>query len=75
MARSESKELAALDDLAAVLDQIRESVAIIATRQRGRLTRREAEELSAILSATDRGFGYLAEVREPVSQAYQKKER
>ena len=75
MSRPESPAIAASDDIAAALDAIRESVAIIATRRRAHLNQDDLRELAAILAATDRIGVYALAVRNAVSAANQKREK
>ena len=53
MARPEHQGLAAIDDIAAEVSQIRQSVRILATRWRGRFHREDLNELSNILDMCD----------------------
>ena len=53
MARPEHQGLAAIDDIAAEVSQIRQSVGVLATRWRGRFRREDLNELHNILDMCD----------------------
>ncbi len=71
MPTNESRELSALDDALAAIDQQREAVAIIAARNRGRLRPADIEELREILAACDRIQAYVLDARTVASKTYQ----
>lgn len=73
MARPENATIGALDDVLAALSAIRESVAILATRGRGRLNRDDLNELERILDAAERIQLYNQTIRAPLSAAYSHK--
>ena len=65
MARPEHQGLAAIDDIAAEVSQIRQSVRILATRWRGRFHREDLNELSNILDMCATPFKHRIGTREP----------
>lgn len=71
MGRPESAPIGAIDDILGALSSVRESVAIIATRGRGRLRREDLDELDRILAATHRIQDYSLHIRAPLSARYQ----
>jgi len=71
MGRPESAPIGAIDDILGALSAVRESVAIIATRGRGRLRREDLDELDRILAAAHRIQSYSMLIRAPLSARYQ----
>ena len=69
MAYQDSPQIAAIDDMSGALSSIRESVAIIAARNRDILRTEDLSELSLILDACDRIQTYHLIVRADVSRA------
>lgn len=67
----ESPTIAAIDDISAALSATRESVLILAQRNRDTLTRSDFDELQRILDACDRIQEYHLIIREVASRQYQ----
>lgn len=73
MARPESIPIGAIDDIAAACSHIRESVAILAARWRGRFRPNDLAELDRILHLCDAIHEYHLLARAPLSAQYQKR--
>lgn len=74
MPRPESAPIGAIDDVAAALSHIRESVGILAARWRGRFGRADLDELNRVLSMCEAIQEYHQLIRAPLSAQYQKRE-
>lgn len=70
MARPENTEIAAIENAAAALSDIRESIAILASRGRSKLNRDDLAELARIKAAIERIKGYHADLRNEASTRY-----
>lgn len=73
MARPENQTLGTIDDVLAALSSIRASVAILATRGRGKLNRDDLDELERILAAAERIQAYNLTIRAPIAALYDTK--
>jgi hypothetical protein len=71
LARHESADIAALDDIAAALDRQREAIAIVAARQRSSLSREDYNELREVLEAAEVIRERVADLRQKASKQYQ----
>lgn len=74
MARPESLPIGAIDDISAALSHIRESVAILAARWRGRFRPNDLAELERIVAMCEAIHEYHLLIRAPLSAQYQKRE-
>lgn len=74
MARPENPEIGAIDDISGALSAIRESVAILAARWRGRFRAEDLAELDLMLSKCDAIQSYHLLLRAPLSRQYQRPE-
>lgn len=72
MARPEHQGLAAIDDIAAEVSQIRQSVGVLATRWRGRFRREDLNELNSILDMCDAIQASHRDARAWMSAQFQK---
>lgn len=69
----ESPTIAAIDDISAALSAMRESVLILAQRNRTTLASLDFEELQRILDACDRVQEYHLIIRAAASRVYQER--
>lgn len=70
MARPDNPEIAALENAAAALSSINESIAILASRGRAKLNRDDLAELARMKAAIERIKGYHAALRTEASTRY-----